>query len=315
MRSSPRPSTHGASRSRSPRPTAGRGTSPETLIGLQAQREELVRDHYVNGLISRGDFLPAHAAISDRITRAEVDLGRHQRRELLVTLGPGETVAERMGQPRVLLVPGVGRGPHREGRHLPRHAAPTEPLDPGRVEVTWRQLTPSAVRASAARSVIVGGRPWASRSRRTSAAPPGETPPRSRPASPRRIPGAAVVVVHQDAPDHRRVLVGGLVGVAVLTAARDAGPVERAEDGQEHVAERRSLALRPGAHDCPRSRSEGTVSAMSGDEREASGAFLTSPSALPPILRVRSPWAVASNPRVVSVSSQRSGFRGRPSFA
>jgi hypothetical protein len=115
------------------------GEIARDLVRLQTQREELVRDHYVDGFVSRGDFLPAHAAISDRITRAEVELARHRRRELLVSLRPGETVAgawasrepswcrelARAHIERIVIAPANRRGLNR--------------LDPGRVEVRWRQ--------------------------------------------------------------------------------------------------------------------------------------------------------------------------------
>jgi len=109
-------------------------------LGLaQAHREELVHDHYVTRLLSRRDFLGAHAAIEDRIARLEADLARRRRRELLSALGPGETVLDawetrgpgwcrelaRAYIERVIIHPAPTRGRNR--------------LDPSRVELVWRR--------------------------------------------------------------------------------------------------------------------------------------------------------------------------------
>jgi hypothetical protein len=102
-------------------------------------REELVHDHYVDGIIERSDFLPAKAALDERVARAEAALARLRRRELLVDLAPGQTV----GQAWVARGPGWCRA--LAAAHIERvviHPAPrrgSKIVDPSRVEVVWRQ--------------------------------------------------------------------------------------------------------------------------------------------------------------------------------
>lgn len=75
--------------------SAGDQWSGTELLALTAQREELVRDHYVNHLVSRGDFLIAHTALTDRIARLEADMDRLRRRELLADVNAGDALRDR----------------------------------------------------------------------------------------------------------------------------------------------------------------------------------------------------------------------------
>ena len=107
------------------------------LVRLRTQRAELVSDHYDQALISRSDFLPVLGSLDDRIGRLEADLARLRRRELVVALGAGESVAGAWAR----------RGAHwrRElaGTHIERvviHPAlrGRNVVDPDRVEIVWR---------------------------------------------------------------------------------------------------------------------------------------------------------------------------------
>ncbi|WP_217913067.1 recombinase family protein [Miltoncostaea marina] len=111
----------------------------EELAALQERREALVNDHYVEGRLSRSEFLAAHAALTNLISASEDALGRQRQRELLGDLDPGETVAAAWSArdpvwkrafasaylERVVISPAAVRG-------RPR-------FDPARVELVWRR--------------------------------------------------------------------------------------------------------------------------------------------------------------------------------
>lgn len=109
-----------------------------SLMALRTQREELVQDHYVTGLVSRGDFLPAHARLTDGIGAAEGRLARMRRHSSLLSLAAGESVADAWAT-----------RDHAWRRALAAacldavviHAAPNRGstrVDPARVELVWR---------------------------------------------------------------------------------------------------------------------------------------------------------------------------------